>query len=157
MTFQDRAIVLRPGEGKTVTVFGDRHTYKAVGEQTGEAFGLVEIAMPAPAAGPPAHVHRGVDEAFYVLAGELTMLIGDRTITATAGSFAFVPRGTVHAFANRGTREARFLGITSPAGSELGLEEVAEFASSADQPPDMGRLLAIAEKYHVEIVGPPLA
>ena len=51
MTFQDRAIVLRPGEGKTVSVFGDRRTYKAVGKQTGEAFGLVEIAMPAPAAG----------------------------------------------------------------------------------------------------------
>jgi quercetin dioxygenase-like cupin family protein len=157
MTFHDRAIVLRPGEGKTVSVFGDLHTYKAVGEQTEGTYGLVEITLRAPAAGPPAHVHWSADEAFYVLEGELTMLIGDRTITAAAGSFAFVPRGAVHTFANRGTHEARFLVINSPAGLERALEEVAEFAPSANQAPDVGRLLAIAEKYDTKIVGPPLA
>lgn len=155
MTFHDRAIVLQPGEGKAVSVLGDRYTYKAVGEQTGGAYGLVETAVPAGSSGPPPHVHGGEDEAFYVLEGEVTVLIGDRTLTAAAGSFAFVPRGTIHTFSNRATREARLLVIISPAGFERAFEEMAEVAPSADQPPDMDRLMAIAEKYNLEIAGPP--
>ena len=155
VTFHDRAIVLPAGEGKVVSVLGDRYTYKAVGEQTGGAYGLVETAVPAGSSGPPPHIHPGGDEAFYVLDGEVTVLIGDRTITAMAGSFAFVPRGMVHTFSNRGTREARFLAIISPAGFERAFEEMGEVAPSADQPPDMDRLMAIARKYNLEIAGPP--
>ncbi len=157
MTFHDRAIVLQPGEGKVVTVLGDRYTYKAVGEQTGGAYGLVETSVPASSSGPPPHVHGGEDEAFYVLEGEVTVLLGNRTITASAGSFAFVPRGTVHTFSNRGSREARLLVIISPAGFERAFEEMAEVAPSANQPPDMARLMLIAEKYNLEISGPPPA
>ena len=32
MTLHDRVVVLRPGEGETVSVLGDRYTYKAVGD-----------------------------------------------------------------------------------------------------------------------------
>jgi quercetin dioxygenase-like cupin family protein len=157
MTFHDRAIVLQPGEGKVVSVLGGRYTYKAVGEQTGGAYGLVETSVPAPSSGPPPHVHRGEDEAFYVLEGEITVLIGERTMTAAAGSFAFIPRGTLHTFSNQGTHEARFLAIISPAGFEKAFEEMAEVAPSADQPPDLDRLMAIAKKYNLEIAGPPPA
>jgi mannose-6-phosphate isomerase-like protein (cupin superfamily) len=155
MTFHDRAIVLQPGEGKVVSVLGDRYTYKAVGEQTGGAYGLVETSVPASSSGPPPHVHGGEDEALYVLEGEVTVLIGDRTLTARAGSFAFVPRGMVHTFSNPGSQAAKLLVIISPAGFERAFEEMAEVAPSADQPPDMDRLMAIAEKYNLEIPGPP--
>ena len=155
MTFGDRAIVLQPGEGKTVTVLGDRYTYKAVGEQTGGAYGLVETAAPAGSSGPPPHVHPGEDEAFFVLEGEVTVLIGDRTLTASAGSFAFVPRGTLHTFSNPGTRETRFLAILSPAGFEKAFEEMAKVAPGGDQPPDMEGLMAIAREYNLEIPAPP--
>ena len=155
MTFHDRVFVLQPGAGRTVSVLGDRYTYKAVGEQTGGAYGLVETTVPAASSGPPPHVHRGEDEAFYVLEGELTVLIGDRALSARAGSFAFVPRGTVHTFSNQSGREARFLVIISPAGFERAFEEMAEVAPSAEQPPDMDRLMAIARKYNLEIAGPP--
>ncbi|MDP8922960.1 MAG: cupin domain-containing protein [Chloroflexota bacterium] len=157
MTFHDRAIVLQPGEGKAVTVLGDRYTYKAVGEQTGGAYGLVETTVPASSSGPPPHVHGGEDEALYVLEGQVTVLIGDRTLTVGAGSFAFVPRGMLHTFSNPGTQAARFLAIISPAGFEKAFEEMAEVAPSAGQPPDMDRLIAIAEKYNLKIAGPPPA
>ena len=150
MTFHDRIFVLQPGEGKAVSVLGDRYTYKAVGEQTGGAYGLVETTVPAASSGPPPHVHRGEDEAFYVLEGELTVLIGDRTLSASAGSFAFVPRGTVHTFSNQGASDARFLVIISPAGFERAFEERAEVAPSADQPPDMDRMMSIARKYNLD-------
>ena len=154
MTFHERAIVLRPGEGKTVSVLGDRYTYKAVGDQTGGAYGLVETTVSAPSDGPPPHVHHGEDEAIYVLEGEVTILLGEKTMTATAGTFAFVPRGTVHTFSNRSTREARLLVIISPPGFERAFEQMSEVAPSADQPPDMARLAAIAEKHKLEIVPP---
>lgn len=157
MTFQERAIVLRPGEGETVSVLGDRYTYKATAEQTGGAYGLVETAVPAGSAGPPPHVHAGEEEAFYVLDGEVTVLLGDREITASAGSFALVPRGTVHTFANRTNREARFLVIISPAGFERAFAEMAEVAPSSEEPPDMDRLMEIARRYNLEIAGPPPA
>ena len=157
MTFHDRVIVVQPREGKTVSVLGDRYTYKAVGEQTGGAYGLVETTVPAASSGPPPHVHQGEDEAFDVLEGEVTVLIGDRTVSATAGSFAFVPRRTVHTFSNQSAHDDRFLVIISPAEFERAFEEMAEVAPSAEQPPDMDRLMAIAEKYNLEIVGPPPA
>jgi mannose-6-phosphate isomerase-like protein (cupin superfamily) len=157
MTFQLDPIVLKPGEGKTVSVLGDRYTYKVVGEQTGGGYALVETAVPAGSSGPPPHVHEGEEEAFYVLEGEVTILVGDRTLTAGPGSFALVPRGMVHTFSNQGDRETRFLVILSPAGFERAFEEMSEVAPRADQPPDMERLMAIANKYNLRIVGPPPA
>jgi mannose-6-phosphate isomerase-like protein (cupin superfamily) len=147
-------IVLGPGEGKTVSVLGDQYTFKAVGRETGGAYGLVEITAPAASSGPPPHIHEGEDEAFYVLEGELKVRIGERTMQAISGSFAFVPRGTIHTFSNPGSKPAKALVIVSPAGFEKAFEEMAEVAPRGDQPPDMEKLLAIAKKYGLKIVAP---
>jgi quercetin dioxygenase-like cupin family protein len=155
MSFDERSIVLRPGEGRTVSVRGDRYTYKATADQTGGAYGLVETAVPAGSAGPPPHIHPGEEEAFYVLEGELTVLLDERELVAPAGAFLLVPRGTVHTFSNRTQREARLLVIISPGGFEGAFAEMAEVIPSAEEPPDMERLMAIARKYNLEIVAPP--
>ena len=157
MTFHDRAIVLRPGEGRAVVLLGGHYTYKATAEQTGGAYGLVESTVPAGSSGPPPHVHLGEEEAFYVLDGEVTVLLGEREVAAPTGSFALVPRGMVHTFSNRTDREARLLTIISPAGFEQAFAEMAEVAPSAEEPPDMERLMEIARKYNLQIVGPPPA
>jgi hypothetical protein len=47
------------------------------------------------------------------------------------------------------------LAIVSPAGFERAFEEMADVAPWADEPPDMDKLLAIAKKYHLKIVGAP--
>lgn len=59
----------------------------------------------------------------YVLEGELTVLAEDRTLAAPAGTFVAIPRGTVHAFANRGTVPARWLTLISPAWVSGWIEE----------------------------------
>jgi mannose-6-phosphate isomerase-like protein (cupin superfamily) len=148
-------IVLGPGEGKTVSVLGDWYTYKAVGRDTDGRYGLVEVTAPADAPGPPPHVHEREEEALYVVEGELKVQIGERTLQARAGTFALVPRGTVHTFSNPTPRPARALVIVSPAGFEKAFEEMADVAPWADEPPDMDKLLAIAKKYHLKIVGAP--
>ncbi len=155
MTGFARAMVLQPGEGKTVSVLGDQYTYKMVGEGTGGAYGLVETTAPAGSAGPPPHIHHTEDEALYILEGELTVLIGDQVRKAAVSTFAFIPRGEVHTFSNEGDKVAKALVILSPAGFEKAFEEMSEVAPRADTPPDMDRLMAIAKKYNLEISGPP--
>lgn len=148
-------LVLQPGEGRTVSVMGDRYTLKALWGHTRGAWSLTEVGATPGAPGPPPHIHDNEEEAFYVLEGTVRFTIGERTVTASPGTFALVPRGTVHTFANPGPRPARLLVILSPAGFEQAFVELAEVAPRADQPLDMERLLAIARKYNLQIVTPP--
>jgi quercetin dioxygenase-like cupin family protein len=73
--------VLRAGLGRTVWVVGDLYTIKASGKDTGGAFTLIEVMVP-PLSGPPPHVHRREDEAFYVLEGEFEVQIDNQRLTA---------------------------------------------------------------------------
>jgi quercetin dioxygenase-like cupin family protein len=69
---------------------------------------------PYPGDQAPPHVHHGSDEAFYVLDGELEVLEGEERRILVAGELAFIPAGTVHTFANRGSGETRVLVVMTP-------------------------------------------
>ena len=146
MSFSHEGIVLGAGEGKTISVLGNTYTYKAAKKETGGAYALIETTIVGD--GPPPHIHSTEEEAFYVLEGELNVLVGERTVTATAGAFVLVPRGTVHTFSKAGTASAKMLTIISPAGFEKFFEEIAG-------PPDLKKIIALAPKYNLEIVGRP--
>jgi mannose-6-phosphate isomerase-like protein (cupin superfamily) len=45
------------------------------------------------------HVHADADEFVYVLAGEGTLKLGERSESLGSGVFLMIPRGTAHAFA----------------------------------------------------------
>ena len=142
-----------PGEGRSVEVQGTTATVKAGREETGGALGVAELVF-ATRLGMPLHVHRTYDEAIYVLEGEFTARVGDRTITMPAGSFGYVPRGTPHTGDNLGTSPCRLLTWTMP-DSRVGqmLEEMRQLPPG---PPDMARLQAIFQRYDLEPVGPPV-
>jgi quercetin dioxygenase-like cupin family protein len=128
---------------------------KATGEQTGGAFGLIEQTIPAGFASPY-HVHRAEDETFYILEGEATFLSGDRKIKATAGSYLFLPRDIPHGF--RVDAPTRLLILTTPAGFEQFVIEMSEpatdLSTSPSSPPDMDKLMRLAAKYQIGILGP---
>jgi mannose-6-phosphate isomerase-like protein (cupin superfamily) len=145
MSFSHRSIVLNAGEGKTISVLGNPYTYKAAGEDTGGAYALIEHEVIGD--GSPPHIHTAEEEAFYVLEGELNILIGERTINAKAGAFVLVPRGTIHTFSKVG-KSSKLLVIISPAGFENFFEEIAG-------PPDMEKIMKLAPKYNLKIVAPP--
>ncbi|MCP3696193.1 MAG: cupin domain-containing protein [Planctomycetaceae bacterium] len=105
--------------------------------------------------GPPLHIHNAEDESFYVLEGGMILQVGDRRINATAGSFVFVPRGTIHTFARAGQQPARFLVTYSPAGFEHFFDEAVDL-DVTDTEAYVAKADALAEKYKMEIVGPPL-
>src|ERR687890_489656 len=89
----------RDAGGATYRPLGLTLTLKARAEDTGRACEVLEGVFPA-GEGFGAHVHHHFGEAFWVLEGEITLQVGDRTATAAAGAVGFAPRDTVHAFRN---------------------------------------------------------
>jgi mannose-6-phosphate isomerase-like protein (cupin superfamily) len=85
----------------------------------GGAFVLVEWGDPGgvtsaerPIAG--LHVHHQDDEVWYVLDGVLGFRIGERRLTAAAGSAVVAPCGTPHSYWNAGPGPARYLIVMPP-------------------------------------------
>lgn len=138
---------------------GERMTFLATGEQTGGAFFLAEVEV-APGGGTPPHIHHREDEAFQLLEGSLTIQVGGNTITASAGDFAFLPRGIAHSFKNTGAGSARALVLTTPAGLEGFFAEVFDPATDrVATPPSQSqnlipRALAAAPKYGLKLLPP---
>ena len=156
------AVLVPPDGGKLFWVHGLLADIKATDAETRGTYSLVEITLaPAPVPGPPLHIHKSEDEAFYVLDGTVNVQIGDDTVVGEPGAFIFMPRGTVHRFWNPSSTPTRFLTIFSPPGFEGFLQEVGEPASGRVLPeppegsPDRHRFVAIANKYNMELVPPP--
>jgi quercetin dioxygenase-like cupin family protein len=160
-----RGIVIGPGEGRT-TPGTDAVTLIASGEQTGGSIGVYEDTS-SPGDGPPRHVHHSSDELFYVLEGEFLFLVGERQESVSAGTYVFVPRGTVHAYKVIGTERGRVLSAFIPGGPERAFEgffrlrtegeEVNRSARRSRTTAQMNKMFAeINEKYDSEFVGPPL-
>ncbi len=146
------ALVLLPGEGKALQIGGGGLgvVFKLFGTDTGGRFAVVEHPLAPGILGGPSHIHHKEDEASYVLEGEIMVQIGDQLIQAPAGTLIFKPKGIPHTFWNQGSAPARILEIISPAGFEKYFEELAELVAPGG-PPDIPRLLVLAQKYDLEI------
>ena len=105
----------------------------AEAKDTGGRFSMMEEFLPKDS-GPGPHKHTWSDETFYILDGEIAVLIGDEIKTARTGDFLMVPRNTRHAF--RVTSEtARFLNSYTPASLEACLVEWAMPTTERVLPP----------------------
>jgi mannose-6-phosphate isomerase-like protein (cupin superfamily) len=135
---------LGPGEGTTYAVGTAISLFKATRGATAGAFSLAEVTIESGTAGPPPHSHRELLDSFYVLEGTLAVRVGDDEVDAPAGTYACVPPGVVHTFANRSAEPVRFLNLNTPGGWEDYIRDLAA-AMPADGPPDprlMGEVLA---------------
>jgi len=158
---QQRSQIKRIPEGAGVAYWGpgELMTFLITGEETNGALFMSEISV-APGGGTPPHIHHREDEAFRLLEGMLTIQVGGDTITASAGDFAFLPRGIAHSFKNTGDGYAKALVLITPAGLEGFFTEVFEPAAdrSAAPPPAskelIGRALAAAPRYGMELLPP---
>ena len=136
--------VLGPGEGMAYEVGTAASVFKATKESTAGFFSLAEVTIEPGTSGPPPHSHRELLDSFYVLEGTLTVQVGDDEADAPAGTYAFVPPGVVHTFANRSAEPVRLLNLNTPGGWEDYIRDLAA-ATPADGPPDprlMGEILA---------------
>jgi quercetin dioxygenase-like cupin family protein len=93
-------------------------------EHTANAYMAMVGTVPLGDPGPPLHRHPHTDEGFYIAEGEMTFEIGGEERVAGAGSFVFIPRGTVHTAYVSGTGPMRGLLILSPGDAEHIVEPV---------------------------------
>lgn len=104
----------------------------ATGDETGGRFSLMDELCPK-GSGPPPHTHEQ-DEAFYVAHGAVTFLVGSETLTAAAGDYVYVPRGTPHGF-RVDSETARLLNLYVPAGFEQVVVAAGTPAALRELPP----------------------
>ena len=129
---------------------------RATGQTTNGAFGLVENLMP-PGFASPYHTHHLEDEAFYVLEGEMAFVCDGNWTLAGPSTYVFGPRNIPHGFKVQGAAPARMLLLCAPAGFEqfvLDLSEPEPAPGVPPAPPDMGKLMAVAAQYRIDILGP---
>lgn len=145
-----------PSEGRTLAIVGDVYRFLATGDDTDGKYALFETII-RPGGGPPPHVHSREQEGFYVLDGEITLVIDGKPVVATAGTFANLPVGIPHSFKNETSRPTKLLISVAPAGLEKMFFEfgvpVPQGATTAPPPTkeEIEKLLAIAPRYGIEI------
>jgi mannose-6-phosphate isomerase-like protein (cupin superfamily) len=108
--------VIGRGEGeREYTARGSVMFFKAVADTNGGDFSLMERTLPPGGRRPPPHRHTNCSEAYFVLDGLVSVVVGHTTLTAGPEGFVLVPRGTAHTFGNAGPEPARLLVIHAPA------------------------------------------
>jgi len=141
--------VLRRGEGeKRYTARGSVMFFKALAEQDGGDFSLMERTLPPGARRPPPHRHTNCSEAYFVLDGLVAVTVEDEDLALGPEGFVLVPRGTRHTFGNAGEREARLLVIHAPAmdGYFAGLHDL----WNRDEPPSPDEERALMARFGME-------
>lgn len=145
---QARFVVIAPGEGEVIAWRGRMHLL-AGAENSEQRLTILQTANPRDA-GPPLHRHSREDEAFYVLEGDYTFECGDRVVSASAGSFVFLPRGVPHRY-QAGKEGGRLLMIFAPGGIEDYFRAVAA-AMEEDGALQSSRAHEIADAYGIDLL-----
>jgi quercetin dioxygenase-like cupin family protein len=146
-------IAVPAGVGRSIEALpGETVILKAVGTDTDGAYTLIEV-INEPQSGPPLHLHRHDDVAFYILEGTYAFQIGDRALTATAGWFMTAPKGVPRSYNNIGTTPARMLALFVPAGMENLFEDVSKLTAAGTW--NMDNIVAVAAKHGIDAVPPP--
>lgn len=129
----------RPGEGFCIRI---------PAAATKGVYSVTEFLI-EPGDSTPVHVHKNEDEHVLVLEGTARALLGEKTMDAAPGTLVSLPRGIPHAWGNATDKPIRMIITATLGGCEEALREIA----LADEGVD---LMAIAARYGVTIVGPPL-
>ncbi len=137
---------------------GGLYRMKARAADTGGALGLVETDLYR-GFGPPLHVHRLEDEAFYVIEGEVRFRLAEEEFVGGPGTWVWGPRGVPHTFKVE-SEAARALILVTPGGFEAMFEVGGVPVSESPEPPvqeyDAAHTVAISEQFGFEVVGPQL-
>ena len=154
----ENALSLKKGDGKSFWVLGDLYTFKATGRETNGAYTLMEQII-QPKNGPPPHIHRTEDEAFYILEGSFSFMCEGKETVFEQGSFVHVPKGTLHTFRNIDDKPGKLLVFITPAGLEEFFFAIGTNASGTTAPPPfdpsvIDKVMTLAAKYNMEVIVP---
>jgi quercetin dioxygenase-like cupin family protein len=128
-------LILQPGEGESVKIKTSTCTFKATGKDTKGQFGLFEFVMEPGTEGASPHLHKQLTEMFYVVEGEVELLLNQRKVIAPPGTYMLVPENTPHGFSNPGNKRSILLIMFCPADSrEKYFQGLAELTKDGRQP-----------------------
>ena len=140
---------------------GDTYTFLATTAETEGAYFVLEGLVPQGAGAPP-HIHHDQVETFYIVEGQLEVMMGDEVREAKAGDFLHVSKGTPHSFINRSQTPAKFIATFVPAVNveRFFREALEETTDRHATPPSLDdamiqRMLTAAERNGVEMLPPP--
>ena len=148
-------------QGENISVVGDTYRIVIGSERTDNKYALIDMLIPKDG-GPGPHSHTGVQEAFYIIEGEIEVTTKEGTYTAWQGDYVNIPfEGPVHKFTNKKDKTAHILCIVTPAGMEKMFEEIGQpiaagtFLPKPEMTPDMQKkFTAIGEKYGQKLYPP---
>lgn len=124
--------------------------------EPGAAYSVLRWRTPPGAPAPPLHLHRRIDEGFYVLEGRLGLMVEDEQTEHQSGGFVLIRHGQRHTFWNAGDQPAVFLALISPPGLEAYFAELAHGLPRATSEEDAVALRDdLSTRYDVEVLGPP--
>ena len=132
-----RPIVLRPSEGRSYRMGGMSAVFKADEEETANQYSISEWWLEPNTQGPGAHSHQE-DDAFYVLEGTMSFLVGGQWVDCPKGSFVLAPAGATHDFQNRSTARAGVLNISAPGGFEQNMGMIVDWFAQNPPGPAIG-------------------
>jgi mannose-6-phosphate isomerase-like protein (cupin superfamily) len=138
-----KAHTVRPGEGRLADMGAIRMRVLAAGGSTNRAFALTEFTGGEGAWTVP-HLHRAMEESFFVLDGEFTFAVGEEDVSVGPGSYILVPRRTRHMI-HAGGGGGRLLTLMVPGGLEEMFYELAGLPPGAITDPAIRA--AISAKY----------
>jgi quercetin 2,3-dioxygenase len=150
------SIVRNAGEGERMWFLGGGiHIWKALAEETDNSLLVFEDELERGKV-TPMHLHADVDEAMYVIEGEILLNVEGEERTVGAGGFTFAPRGSAHAFVVTSDR-ARILAIQTPGSGQAFYRNASQPADeSGTGPVDFDRIREVAaETGATTILGPP--
>jgi mannose-6-phosphate isomerase-like protein (cupin superfamily) len=104
-------------EKEALNWLGELAIIHATGKETNGKYCIIELYATKEGS-PPWHVHHREDEGFFVIDGEFTVSIGDKSFKATRGDYLLAPKNIPHKYTVESPGHARILMICSPAGFE---------------------------------------
>lgn len=119
-------VVLEPGQGRAYPMGRLSAVFKADGAETAQRYSISEWWLDPHTKGPGPH-HHDEDDVFYVLAGTMSVMVGDQWTDAPAGSFIMVPGNMTHDFENRGSERAGMLNVSAPGAFEERMPGIAQW------------------------------
>ena len=144
MIHPGRAHVVTADQGRVAELGVARmRVLAAAADIADRSFSLVEFTGGEGAWTVP-HLHRGMEESFYVLDGEFTFTVGEEKIPAGPGAYILVPRGTPHVM-EAGAAGGRLLTLMVPGGLDEMFLELATLGP--DSMRDAATRAAVSARY----------
>ncbi|MGC1275660.1 MAG: cupin domain-containing protein [Planctomycetaceae bacterium] len=159
---QRKAAFVPSGSGAPLAWFGETLRYLVVGEQTEGRLALSARTIPVGGGTGPQVLHR-THVGYFVVAGELTVSVGNRNLILPAGGYLGVAPGTVQKLVNAGHEPAEIYTFIGPAGlDEFHFRSGVPLASGDAPVPavsddDRETLASLAPGYGIDLHPPDVA